>query len=77
MTLDPEWGMIWKALQTYFPDTSTFIPYVANVLIAWCDGFVIWLESKENEEAVEVLLEGIRGGRVELVLEVCLILFLF
>jgi hypothetical protein len=64
--------MLWKTLQVFYPDPSTFVPYVAKVLITWCDAFGTWLETEENEEVVEKLLDELKGkGRVELVLEVC------
>jgi hypothetical protein len=40
--------------------------------MAWCDAFTSWLESEENEEPVEKLLDGLKSkNRLEIVIEVC------
>lgn len=63
--------MLWKTLQPRYPDQATFIPSIANVLVTWCDAFMAWLESEENEGEVDKLLDDLKQrGRVEVVLEV-------
>ncbi len=72
ITLDPEWAMLWKTLQVSYPDNSSFVPSIAIVIIAWCDAFMSWLESEENEEQVEKLLDGLKSkNRLEIVVEAC------
>ncbi|CZR61868.1 uncharacterized protein PAC_11765 [Phialocephala subalpina] len=71
VTLDPEWTMLWKTLQAYYPDSSTFVPTIASTIITWCDALMSWLESEENEEDVEKLLEALKArSRLELCLEI-------
>jgi hypothetical protein len=63
--------MLWKTLQVFYPDNSTFVPSVAKVIITWCDAFTSWLESDENEEPVEKLLDALKSRtRLEIVMEV-------
>jgi hypothetical protein len=69
VSLDPEWSMLWAALQPHYPDSATFIPTIARVLVAWCDVFTAWLEAKENEDGVERLLEEMNSV-VKVVIEV-------
>jgi hypothetical protein len=71
VTLDPEWGMLWAMLQSYYPDQATFIPSVALVVSTWCAAFTAWIEEDANSEAVERLLEQLSGWQaLKLVLEV-------
>lgn len=64
--------MLWKTLQPYYPDVATFIPDVAKVITTWVDAFTSWLESDENEEPVETLLDALKTQtRLEIVIEVC------
>ncbi|KAF8865681.1 hypothetical protein BDZ45DRAFT_418253 [Acephala macrosclerotiorum] len=71
INVDPEWTMLWKTLQAYYPDSSTFVPTIASTIITWCDALTAWLESEENEEMVEQLLDGLKKrARVELMLEI-------
>lgn len=71
INLDPEWVMLWKSLQAYYPDSSTFVPSIADTVITWCEAFQIWLEGDENEEHVERLLDGLRTrSELNLVIEV-------
>jgi hypothetical protein len=64
--------MLWKTLQASYPDNSIFVPSIATVIITWCDAFTSWLESEENEEPVEKLLDGLKSrSRLEIVMEVC------
>jgi len=67
---DPEWPQLWSILQPHFSDTSTFVPHISEVIVAWCDAFLLWLKDDSNEEAVEQLLEEIKYERVPLYLEV-------
>jgi hypothetical protein len=63
--------MLWKTLQSYYTDPSTFIPSVASTIVTWCHAFTTWLEAAENEEVVEKLLDALKSkSRLELVLEV-------
>ncbi|OBT53216.1 hypothetical protein VE04_05941 [Pseudogymnoascus sp. 24MN13] len=57
ISLDPEWPILWAALQPYYDDPATFIPGIARVIVSWCDVFTAWLEAEENEDGVERLLE--------------------
>ncbi len=69
--LDPEWTMLWKTLQVFYPDNSTFVPSIAKVIITWCEAFTSWLENDENEEPVEKLLDALKARtRLEIVIEV-------
>lgn len=69
---DPEWIMLWKSLQEFYPDQSTFVPTIATTIITWCDAFTTWLETDENEEQVERMLDGLKArSGLTLVLEVC------
>jgi hypothetical protein len=71
VTLDPEWLMLWKTLQAFYPDNATFVPSIATVIINWCDAFMSWLESEENEDAVEKLLDALTHvNRLDLMIEV-------
>ncbi|KAF4635046.1 hypothetical protein G7Y89_g3042 [Cudoniella acicularis] len=71
LTIDPEWTMLWKTLQSFYPDNATFVPSIANIVISWCEAFLGWIEREENEEQVEKLLDGLKGkGKVEIVLEI-------
>jgi hypothetical protein len=66
--------MLWKTLQVFYPDNSTFVPSVAKVITTWCDAFTSWLESDENEEPVEKLLDALKSRtRLEIVMEVRLL----
>lgn len=69
ISLDPEWSILWAALQPYYVDPATFIPNIASVLVSWCDVFTAWLEAEENEEGVERLLEEMKP-LVKVVVEV-------
>ncbi|OBT84809.1 hypothetical protein VE02_06928 [Pseudogymnoascus sp. 03VT05] len=60
VSLDPEWPILWAALQPYYDDPATFIPGIARVLVSWCDVFTAWLEAEENEDGVERLLEEMK-----------------
>jgi len=63
--------MLWKTLQPYYPDVATFIPDVAKVITTCVDAFTSWLESDENEEPVETLLDALKTQtRLEIVIEV-------
>ena len=63
--------MLWKTLQVAYPDNSTFVPSIATVIVTWCDAFTTWLESDENEEPVEKLLDALKSrNRLEIVIEV-------
>ncbi len=69
--LDPEWTMLWKTLQAYFPDSSTFVPSIASTVTTWCDAFTSWIETEENEEQVDKLLDALKAWtRLEIILEV-------
>ena len=71
IAFDPEWSMLWKTLQPYYPDSSIFVPTIATTIITWCDAFTSWLESDENEENVEQLLDALKArAKVNLMLEV-------
>jgi hypothetical protein len=71
VTLDPEWLMLWKTLQAFYPDNATFVPSIATVIINWCDAFISWLESEENEDTAEKLLDALKSmHRLELMIEV-------
>jgi hypothetical protein len=71
INLDPEWVMLWKSLQAYYTDSSTFVPSIADTVITWCEAFQTWLEGDENEEHVETLLDGLRTrSELNLVIEV-------
>lgn len=71
--LDPEWLMLWKMLQAYYPEQAIFVPNIASTIISWCDAFTTWLEDEKNEEDVDKLLEALKSkGRLEIVLEVIL-----
>jgi hypothetical protein len=71
VTLDPEWLMLWKTLQAFYPDNATFVPSIATVIINWCDAFMSWLESEENEDTVEKLLDALTHvNRLDLMIEV-------
>src|SRR5450756_603628 len=61
VTLDTEWLMLWKTLQAFYPDNATFVPNIAAVIINWCDAFMSWLESEENEDAAEKLLDALKS----------------
>lgn len=69
VSLDPEWPILWAALQPYYADSATFIPTIANVIASWCDVFSTWLEAEENEDGVEKLLEEMKPS-VKVVVEV-------
>jgi hypothetical protein len=72
INLDPEWAMLWKSLQAHYPDSATFVPQIADTIITWCEAFQTWLESEENAEQVESLLDELRArSMLDLVLEVC------
>ncbi|KFY21557.1 hypothetical protein V493_07294 [Pseudogymnoascus sp. VKM F-4281 (FW-2241)] len=60
VALDPEWSILWAALQSYYADPAVFIPSIASVLVSWCDVFTAWLEAEENEDGVEKLLEEMK-----------------
>lgn len=63
--------MLWSTLQPYYPDQATFIPAVASVLITFFEYFTLWLESEENEAAVECMLDELKPmGRLKFTLEV-------
>lgn len=69
--LEPEWTMLWETLKPYYHDPETFIPSISAIVIAWCDAFTSWLESDENEVAVEKLLDALKNtNRLKLLLEV-------
>jgi hypothetical protein len=71
ISFDPEWGMLWTTLHSYYPDQATFIPNVASVITTWCHAFTTWIEDDSNEEAVERLLDALKGyGSLKLALEV-------
>jgi hypothetical protein len=71
VNFDPEWKMLWKSLQAYYPDNATFIPSNANVVITWCGAFTEWLERKENEDHITKLLEELeKKSRLDLAIEV-------
>jgi hypothetical protein len=66
--------MLWATLQPFYPDQATFVPSVAAVIAAWCDAFTTWIEGDDNSEAVERLLEALKGSRsLKLFLEVRLL----
>ncbi|KFY93144.1 hypothetical protein V500_03889 [Pseudogymnoascus sp. VKM F-4518 (FW-2643)] len=69
VSLDPEWSILWAALQPYYADPATFIPSIARVLVSWCDVFTAWLEAEENEDGVERLLEEMKPA-VKIVVEI-------
>jgi hypothetical protein len=74
VSFDPEWGMLWTTLHSYYPDQATFVPNVASVITIWCQAFTTWLEDESNEEAVERLLDALKGvGSLKLALEVLLL----
>jgi hypothetical protein len=74
INLDPEWAMLWKSLQAYYPDSATFVPSIADTIITWCEAFQTWLEGDQNEEKVELLLDELRTrSELNLILEVRLI----
>ena len=74
ISLDPEWAMLWKNLQIYYPDPSTFVPGIAQVIIMWCDAMVAWLESDDNEDQVDKMLDGLKArGKLDIAIEVCLL----
>jgi hypothetical protein len=63
--------MLWTTLHSYYPDQATFIPNIASVITTWCHAFTTWLEDDANEEAVERLLDALKGvGSLKLALEV-------
>ncbi|KAH6673495.1 hypothetical protein B0J14DRAFT_638516 [Halenospora varia] len=69
--LDPEWAMLWKTLQEFFPDNSTFVPGIVSIVITWCEAFNSWLEDDKNQEQVDELLESMKSrARLEIVLEI-------
>ncbi|KUJ08126.1 uncharacterized protein LY89DRAFT_789357 [Mollisia scopiformis] len=71
IVLDPEWTMLWKSLQEYYPDSTIFVPTVAATILSWCDALTIWLENEENEEHVEQLLDALKArSSLTLVLEI-------
>ncbi|OBT66051.1 hypothetical protein VE03_03265 [Pseudogymnoascus sp. 23342-1-I1] len=69
ISLDPEWPILWAALQPYYVDPATFIPGIARVLVSWCDVFTAWLEAEENEDGVERLLEEMKPA-IKIVIEI-------
>ncbi|KFY45265.1 hypothetical protein V494_01020 [Pseudogymnoascus sp. VKM F-4513 (FW-928)] len=69
VSVDPEWPILWAALQPYYDDPATFIPVIASVLVSWCDVFTAWLEADENGDGVERLLEEM-GPSVKVILEI-------
>ncbi|KAK0104832.1 hypothetical protein ONS95_005099 [Cadophora gregata] len=70
ISIDPEWSMLWKTFQVHYSDSTTFVPNITTVILAWCDSFLQWLES-ESEENVDNLLELLQArSKVEIVLEV-------
>jgi hypothetical protein len=63
--------MLWKNLQIYYPDPSTFVPGIAQVIIMWCNAMIAWLESDDNEEQVDKMLDGLKArGRLDIAIEV-------
>jgi hypothetical protein len=64
--------MLWKNLQIYYPDPSTFVPGIAQVIIMWCDAMAAWLESDDNEDQVDKMLDGLKArGKLDIAIEVC------
>jgi hypothetical protein len=62
--------MLWNTLSAHYPDQATFAPSIAVVVTTWCDAFTRWLEDEANEEPVEKLLDAVKGGTLNIVLEV-------
>lgn len=54
--------MIWSALSSSYPDQATFVPKVVQIVEAWCDAFVTWLEDEGNEKDVEAFVDSINHG---------------
>jgi hypothetical protein len=68
---EPEWPILWGIYKDHYPDPATFVPTVAAAITAWCDAFISWLESSDNEESVDMLLDKLKEvGRFELVVNV-------
>jgi hypothetical protein len=63
ISLDPEWGMLWSTLQPCYPDQATFIPSITRIIISWYDAFTAWLENEDNANAVERMLDALKGAR--------------
>lgn len=79
VNFDPEWGMLWESLQPHYPDSSTFVPTIANIVIAWCEAFASWLENADSKTDaatdVDRFVEEINDvGKVQLILEVRILL---
>ena len=40
----------------------------------WCDAMVAWLESDDNEDQVDKMLDGLKArGKLDIAIEVCLL----
>ena len=69
--IQPEWPLLWADLQGQFPDSATFVPTIAQIVVSWCTILENILEKEEDPSWTETLLEKVGQAEIlKLTLEV-------
>lgn len=66
-----EWDLLWVELESKFPDSATFAPNVAGVVVAWCYSLAARLEDEKFIAWTETVVDKLESaGSIKLKLQV-------
>jgi hypothetical protein len=63
VVINPDWDMLWLALENNFPDKEIFVPTIIGLIQILCQSLNIKLEDEQNQTWTDRFLEEITKGR--------------
>lgn len=62
---EAEWPALWNSTKTSFPDSSTFVPSIAQIAVTWYRQLATRIEQDDQSKWIEELLENLKQAPSE------------